>query len=59
VIVGAGDSAIEDALALSRQNRVILVKRRTEFARAKESNSAQILRAIKERPGGVRIPGRP
>jgi len=47
VIVGAGDSAIEDAIALSRQNRVILVNRGTEFARAKESNSAQILRAIK------------
>ncbi|MEJ1965912.1 MAG: NAD(P)-binding domain-containing protein [Gammaproteobacteria bacterium] len=47
VIVGAGDSAIEDALALSRQNRVILVNRGTEFARAKESNSAHILRAIR------------
>ncbi len=47
VIVGAGDSAIEDALALSRQNRVVLLNRGTEFARAKESNAAQILRAIK------------
>ena len=47
VIVGAGDSAIEDALALSRQNRVILVNRGTQFARAKESNSAQVLRAIR------------
>lgn len=47
VIVGAGDSAIEDALALSRQNRVVLVNRGTEFARAKESNAAQIMRAIK------------
>ncbi len=47
VIVGAGDSAIEDALALSRQNRVVLVNRGTEFARAKESNATQILRAIK------------
>jgi Fe-S-cluster-containing hydrogenase component 2/CRP-like cAMP-binding protein len=47
VIVGAGDSAIEDALTLSRQNRVVMVNRGTEFARAKESNAAQILRAIK------------
>jgi Fe-S-cluster-containing dehydrogenase component/thioredoxin reductase/CRP-like cAMP-binding protein len=47
VIVGAGDSAIEDAIALSRQNRVILVNRNTEFARAKEGNATQILRAIK------------
>jgi thioredoxin reductase/Fe-S-cluster-containing dehydrogenase component len=47
VIVGAGDSAIEDAMALSRQNRVVLVNRGKEFARAKESNAAQIQRAIK------------
>jgi Fe-S-cluster-containing dehydrogenase component/thioredoxin reductase/CRP-like cAMP-binding protein len=47
VIVGAGDSAIEDALALSRRNRVVLVNRNAEFARAKEANAAQILRAIK------------
>ncbi len=47
VIVGAGDSAIEDALALSRQNRVVMVNRGKEFARAKESNAAQIQRAIK------------
>ena len=32
VIVGAGDSAIEDALALSRQNRVVLVNRGTASA---------------------------
>ncbi len=47
VIVGAGDSAIEDAMALSRQNRVVMVNRGTEFAKAKEANSAQILKAIK------------
>jgi len=47
VIVGAGDSAIEDAIALSRHNRVVMVNRGTEFARAKEGNSTQILRAIK------------
>jgi thioredoxin reductase/Fe-S-cluster-containing dehydrogenase component len=47
VIVGAGDSAIEDALALARQNRVILVNRGTNFARAKEANQAQILKGIR------------
>jgi thioredoxin reductase/Fe-S-cluster-containing dehydrogenase component/CRP-like cAMP-binding protein len=47
VIVGAGDSAIEDALALSRQNRVVLVNRGANFGRAKEANSAQILKAIR------------
>jgi thioredoxin reductase/Fe-S-cluster-containing dehydrogenase component len=47
IIVGAGDSAIEDALTLSRQNRVVLVNRGTEFAKAKEANATQILKAIK------------
>ncbi|HEV7714031.1 MAG TPA: cyclic nucleotide-binding domain-containing protein, partial [Steroidobacteraceae bacterium] len=46
VIVGAGDAAIEDALSLARQNRVVLINRGTGFARAKEANAAQILRAI-------------
>ena len=47
VIVGAGDSAIEDALALARQNRVVLVNRGANFGRAKEANSALILKAIR------------
>ncbi|MFN3712943.1 MAG: cyclic nucleotide-binding domain-containing protein [Alcanivoracaceae bacterium] len=38
MVVGAGDSAIENALALARQNRVMLINRRDEFARAKEGN---------------------
>jgi len=46
VVVGAGDAAIEDAVALARQNRVVLINRGTGFARAKEANAAQILRAI-------------
>jgi thioredoxin reductase/CRP-like cAMP-binding protein/Pyruvate/2-oxoacid:ferredoxin oxidoreductase delta subunit len=40
MVVGAGDSAIENALALARQNRVMLINRRDEFARAKEGNLA-------------------
>ncbi len=47
VIVGAGDSAIEDALSLARRNRVVLVNRGTGFGRAKEANASQILKAIK------------
>jgi thioredoxin reductase/Fe-S-cluster-containing dehydrogenase component/CRP-like cAMP-binding protein len=47
VIVGAGDSAIEDALALARQNRVVLVNRGANFGRAKEANAAQMLKAIR------------
>ncbi len=46
VIVGAGDAAIENALALSKQNTVYLVNRGSEFARAKDANTRQILNAI-------------
>lgn len=46
VIVGAGDAAIENAVALSRNNNVIIVNRRDEFARAKEGNLNLITRAI-------------
>ncbi len=46
VIVGAGDAAIENAVALARQNKVVIVNRRDEFARIKEGNLALILRAI-------------
>ncbi|MGH8563980.1 MAG: cyclic nucleotide-binding domain-containing protein [Gammaproteobacteria bacterium] len=48
VVVGAGDSAIENAVALSAWNRVILVNRRDEFDRAKEGNRSLILRAIED-----------
>jgi Fe-S-cluster-containing hydrogenase component 2/thioredoxin reductase/CRP-like cAMP-binding protein len=50
VVVGAGDSAIENALALARQNDVVLVNRRDEFSRAKEGNLAAVLAAISD-PG--------
>ncbi|MCZ6560245.1 MAG: NAD(P)-binding domain-containing protein, partial [Gammaproteobacteria bacterium] len=33
VIVGAGDAAIENALALAKNNNVVIVNRRDEFAR--------------------------
>ncbi|MEL7184864.1 MAG: cyclic nucleotide-binding domain-containing protein [Pseudomonadota bacterium] len=46
VVVGAGDAAIENAVALSRQNSVIIVNRRDEFARAKDGNLNLITRAI-------------
>lgn len=38
VVIGAGDSAIENAVALSKQNTVSIVNRRGEFARAKQGN---------------------
>ena len=48
IVVGAGDAAIENAVALSRQNQVIVVNRRDEFARAKEGNLRNILKAIED-----------
>lgn len=46
MVVGAGDSAIENALALSRGNKVSLINRRDEFARAKEGNLKLLEEAI-------------
>ncbi|GIX36306.1 MAG: hypothetical protein KatS3mg126_2085 [Lysobacteraceae bacterium] len=48
VVVGAGDAAIENAIALARQNEVIIVNRRDEFARAKQGNLQLILKAIED-----------
>ena len=47
IVVGAGDSAIENALALAEHNSVSVVNRRGEFPRAKDANRAKILDAIK------------
>jgi Fe-S-cluster-containing hydrogenase component 2/thioredoxin reductase/CRP-like cAMP-binding protein len=49
MVVGAGDSAIENAIALAKQNAVIIVNRREEFSRAKEGNLNAILAAINNR----------
>ncbi len=46
VIVGAGDAAIENALALSSSNRVAIINRRAEFSRAKDGNVAAISSSI-------------
>jgi len=48
VVVGAGDAAIENALALAANNRVILVNRNEEFTRCKEGNLSLVLEAIKQ-----------
>lgn len=45
VVVGAGDSALEVALALYRRNRVTLVVRRSEITRAAESLERAVLSA--------------
>lgn len=46
VVVGAGDSAIENAIALAKRNQVIIINRRAEFARAKTGNLNAIEKAI-------------
>lgn len=48
VVVGAGDAAIENALGLAAQNRVILINRNEEFARCKQGNLDLVLAAIKD-----------
>ena len=46
LVIGAGDAAIENALALAASNQVILVNRREEFSRAKQANHEAVLKAI-------------
>lgn len=45
IVIGAGDAAIENALALMKNNKVVLINRKDEFARCKEGNLNQILAA--------------
>jgi CRP-like cAMP-binding protein/Fe-S-cluster-containing hydrogenase component 2/thioredoxin reductase len=47
-VVGAGDAAIENAVALSKQNNVVIINRKDEFARAKKGNETAILKAIED-----------
>jgi len=45
-VIGAGDAAIENAVALAKQNKVAIVNRSGEFARAKQGNLDLIRAAI-------------
>lgn len=47
LVVGAGDAAIENALALAERNTVSILNRSDEFPRAKEANAAKIMDAVK------------
>ncbi len=47
VVVGAGDAAIENALALAGQNRVYLINRSDEFAKCKDGNRDLLMAAEK------------
>lgn len=46
LVVGAGDSAIENALALAEQNDVWIINRGKEFSRAKDANLSAVVAAI-------------
>ena len=46
--VGAGDAAIENAVALAKQNKVIIVNRKGEFARIKQGNLSLIEDSIEK-----------
>ena len=46
VVVGAGDAAIENAVALAKQNKVTIINRSAEFARAKQGNLDLITKSI-------------
>jgi thioredoxin reductase/CRP-like cAMP-binding protein len=53
VVVGAGDSALEVALALCDHNRVALVVRKPEIVRAKESLERETL--ARQASGGLQV----
>jgi CRP-like cAMP-binding protein/thioredoxin reductase len=46
VVVGGGDAGVENAMALAKQNRVILINRQEEFNNCKETNFALLMEAV-------------
>ena len=48
VVVGNGDAAIENALALTENNRVIMINRQPEFPNAKQANVELVTAAIRD-----------
>ncbi|MDD5057111.1 MAG: cyclic nucleotide-binding domain-containing protein [Sideroxydans sp.] len=48
VVVGAGDTGIENALALADKNRVIVMNRQDEFSVCKEANFDLLMAAVTE-----------
>ena len=55
VVVGAGDSAIENAVALAKQNRVMMLVRGEEFSRCKDGNLTLVNDAIRAKRIDVRF----
>jgi CRP-like cAMP-binding protein/thioredoxin reductase/Fe-S-cluster-containing hydrogenase component 2 len=52
-VIGAGDAAIENALALALHNDVTIINRSGEFARSKKANESAVLAAIESGRMGV------
>ena len=48
VVVGGGDSGVENALALTGRNRVIILNRAEDFSNCKDSNLLQLTEARKK-----------
>ena len=48
IVVGAGDAGIENALALTKQNRVVLINRNDEFVGVKDGNISLVQAAVKD-----------
>ncbi|MCX7628288.1 MAG: cyclic nucleotide-binding domain-containing protein [Methylophilaceae bacterium] len=48
VVVGGGDTGVENALALRHKNHVILINRFSEFVHCKEANLAALNTALKQ-----------
>lgn len=46
VVVGGGDAGVENALALTEHNRVILINRQEEFSSCREANYEQLMTAV-------------
>jgi thioredoxin reductase/Fe-S-cluster-containing hydrogenase component 2/CRP-like cAMP-binding protein len=55
LVVGAGDSAIENALALATQNDVYIVNRGKEFSRAKDANLNAVIAAVSQPGARLRV----
>lgn len=53
VVVGGGDSAIESALMLAENNKVILSYRKDKFSRLKAKNESRIRQAIEDKQVAV------
>ena len=54
LVVGAGDAAIENALALAKANKVLIINRGKEFSRAKTGNLNAIVAAITDIRGNLK-----